>query len=168
MNPDIAIEYSSGSLGQGLSLGLGAALAMRRRNNNAGIIVILGDGECDEGQVWEAAAAASHYALDNITVIVDRNRLQYDGETDDVMKKDLAERWESFGFHTIETDGHDIGALTEALTSEHAGKPLAVIADTVKGKGVSFMENDPEWHNKVLPEKELEELLAWLQSTFRS
>lgn len=163
MNPDIGIEYSSGSLGQGLSLGVGAALAMRRRDNTAKIIVILGDGECDEGQVWESAATAAHYDLDNIIVVVDENKLQYDGETDEVMKKDLTARWKSFGFETVEADGHDFESLEKAFKTSHAGKPLAVIAGTVKGKGVSFMENNPEWHNKVLSETDLQAALEGLE-----
>ena len=163
MNPDIAIEFSSGSLGQGLSLGVGAALAMRRRDNKAKVIVILGDGECDEGQVWESAASAAHYGLDNIIVVVDENKLQYDGDTKDVMKKDLAARWSSFGFETVTADGHDFESLEKAFNTGHEGKPLALIAETVKGKGVSFMENNPEWHNKVLPEKDLEAALEGLE-----
>lgn len=163
MNRDIAIEFSSGSLGQGLSLGVGAALAMRRRDNNAKIIVILGDGECDEGQVWESAATAAHFGLDNVIVVVDKNKLQYDGETDEVMKKDLEARFKSFGFETVVADGHDFESLENAFNTEHTGKPLAVVAETIKGKGVSFMENNPEWHNKVLSEKDLEAALEDLE-----
>ncbi len=114
---DIGIEFSSGSLGQGLSLGVGTALALRRKNNaDSNVYVVLGDGECDEGSVWEAAASASHYGLDHLIVIVDRNRLQYDGLTCDVLcMDDLSQKWKAFGFEPRTVDGHSIPALCEAL-----------------------------------------------------
>lgn len=155
MNMDIGIEFSSGSLGQGLSLGVGTALALRRKENNVSrVYILLGDGECDEGSVWEAAESASHYRLDNLMVIIDRNHLQYDGNTDAVMSKgNLVAKWSAFGFKAIEVDGHSVEQLTAAL-SVKAKTPIAIIADTVKGKGVSFMENEPLWHNGRLSDEQ--------------
>jgi len=161
VHPEIGIEYASGSLGMGLSLGVGAALALRRKKNeNSRMFVILGDGECDEGSVWEAAASASHYHLNNVVVVVDRNGLQYDGSTEEVMAlENFEDRWKAFGWDAVTVDGHDVTALTQVL-NRRGDKPLAVIARTVKGRGVSFMENDPKWHNGVLSQKMYEQALA--------
>lgn len=146
-NPDIGIEFSSGSLGQGLSLAAGTALALKKKNNSAHVYVIIGDGECDEGAVWEAASFIAHHKLDNITVIIDENQLQLDGPTHEIVNKDnLANRWASFGFETIIADGHDVADLLKAFSYSIKEKPVAIIARTVKGKGVSFIENNPEWH----------------------
>jgi transketolase len=146
------VEMSSGALGQGLSFSIGVALAARLDGQGHRIYVLLGDGECDEGQVWEAAMAAAHYKLDNITAIVDRNGLQIDGWCCDVMNTEpLPDKWRAFGWHTIEVDGHDmeqlIGAFEQAKTIK--GKPTMIIAHTIKGKGVSFMENKAEFHGKA-------------------
>lgn len=157
---DIGIEFSSGSLGQGLSLGVGTALALRRKGNiESHVFVVLGDGECDEGSVWEAAASASHYALSNLTVIVDRNRLQYDGPTCDILQMDdLAQKWSAFGFLSQTADGHSVAELARCMRQSSAavghGKPTAIIADTIKGKNVSFMENNPSWHNGALSKEQ--------------
>jgi len=144
MNLQIGIEFSSGSLGQGLSLGVGTALALRKKNNySSHVYVLVGDGECNEGQIWEAAMAASHFKLNNLTVIVDKNKLQYDGETADVMNMDnFAAKWSAFGFETLTVDGHSVEQLLVAFRTG-TNKPKAIIAETVKGKGVSFMENNP-------------------------
>jgi transketolase len=124
------------------------------------VFVLLGDGECDEGSVWEAAASAAHYSLNNLVVIIDKNRIQYDGETKDVLSMDpLPEKWESFGWDTVTIDGHDIEAIHDTLIRPF-DKPLAVIADTIKGKGVSFMENNPRWHNARLTQTEFEQAMA--------
>ena len=162
MNGDIGIEYSSGSLGQGLSLGVGACLAMVRRGNiSSKVFVIVGDGECDEGQIWEAAMTAAHYKLDNLVCIVDENHLQYDGPTDDIQTLgSLQEKFEAFGWKAVSCDGHDIVALVQSFKTDHAGAPLAVIASTVKGKGVSFMENNPLYHNNRLTDSQLEQALS--------
>lgn len=154
-NPEIGIEFSTGSLGQGLSLGVGTAIALKHKGNNSSrIFVILGDGECDEGSVWEAAMSANQYKLDNLVAIIDRNKLQYDGDTEDVMKiESLAAKWESFGWETMTIDGHDVEACCNAF-SHKSDKPLAIIANTVKGKGISFMENDPGWHHKKMSKDE--------------
>ena len=144
-----AIDFSSGSLGQGLSLGVGAAIAQKLKKQNKKTYVILGDGECNEGQVWEAAMSAAHYKLNNLVVIIDNNHLQSDGSTEYVMKMDMLKKWEAFGFNTIECDGHNELELLKAYSSQKEN-PLAIIANTIKGKGVSFMENDRTWHLRVL------------------
>lgn len=165
INLERGIEFSSGSLGQGLSLGVGTCLALRQKGNeNSKCFVLLGDGECNEGSVWEAAMCASHYGLKNLVAIIDKNELQYDGETSDIMNmQNMKQKWEAFGWETIEVDGHNVEELYHALT-HRSEKPLAVIAHTVKGKGVSFMENNPLWHHSRLTQvqydvamKELEE-----------
>lgn len=146
------VEMSSGALGQGLSFSIGVALAARLDGQGHRIYVLLGDGECDEGQVWEAAMAAAHYKLDNITAIVDRNGLQIDGWCCDVMNTEpLPDKWRAFGWHTIEVDGHDLEQLIDAFEQAKTikGKPTMIIARTIKGKGVSFMENKAEFHGKA-------------------
>jgi len=161
------VEMSGGSLGQGLSFGLGAALAAQLDESDSQIYVLLGDGECDEGQIWEAAMAASHYKVDNLTAIIDRNGIQNDRWTKEVMNLEpLAEKWVSFGWNVIETDGHDINSVTEAIKSTGSvkGKPSLVLANTVKGKGVSFMENNPEFHGKAPNKEQLEQALKELGS----
>jgi transketolase len=144
-----SLEASTGSLGQGLSLGLGMALAARLDGRKSRTYVMLGDGEIQEGQVWEAAMAAAFLKTDNLVAIVDYNRIQLDGFVKDIMDvAPLAEKWRAFGWHTLEIDGHDFdgieGALAEAGGTR--GKPTCIVAHTVKGKGVSFMENNPKYH----------------------
>jgi len=159
------IEFASGSLGQGLSLGVGTCLALQRKNNHSSrVFVFLGDGEIDEGSIWEAAASASHYKLKNLIAIIDTNRLQYDGKTDDVMNMNSSvEKWKSFGWDAISVDGHNIEQLLGAYM-KNKDKPLAIIANTIKGKGVSFMEGNKLFHNarlsKVQYEQAIEELEA--------
>lgn len=152
MNRDKGIEFSNGSLGMGLSLGIGVALAARRLARDYRTFVLMGDGECNEGSVWEAAMAAAHYGLDSLVAIVDRNGLQQTGGGSDIMDLgDIAEKWRSFGWQTLDVDGHDVAALYEALSARNdSGRPLALIAHTVKGKGIEFCENDNDWHHKVL------------------
>lgn len=154
MNPALGIEFSSGSLGQGLSLGVGVALALRmKKNTTSRVFVILGDGECNEGSVWEAITSAAHFRLHNLIAIVDKNDLQYDGKTEDIQTMDhLGQKWKNFGWDVAEVDGHDVSQLIAALRS-NTDKPLVVIAQTVKGKGVSFMENNPQWHNGILTKR---------------
>jgi len=153
------VEMSSGSLGQGLSFGIGAALGARLDGRDSRVYVLLGDGELNEGQVWEAAMAAPFYKLDNLTAIVDRNGVQNDRFTAEVMGLEpLADRWRSFGWHVRETDGHDVAQVLDALEeARRVDGPVAIIAHTVKGKGVSFMENDPGFHGKA-PSKEQAEM----------
>lgn len=144
------IDCSTGSLGQGISVAVGMALGLKLKKSDSRVYVLTGDGELDEGIVWEAATAAAHYKLDNLTLIVDRNRLQLDGATEDVMAlRDLRAKFTACGFMTEEIDGHDFTAILAALENSEAGKPHCIIADTVKGKGVSFMENNADWHGKV-------------------
>lgn len=152
VNEALGIECTSGSLGMGLSLSVGLALAARRRNLPYGVYTLLGDGETDEGSVWEAAMSAAQFGLDNLVVVVDANGLQADGATDDIMSwRDLDRRLAAFGFQVLAVDGHDCLALLDALTEPaEQGRPKAVIAHTVKGKGISFMENDVTWHHRVL------------------
>ena len=150
------IEVSTGSLGYGLSIGVGAALGHKRENKPNRVYVLMGDGEQQEGSVWEAAMSASHFKLDNLCGIVDLNGLQIDGKVKDVMGiEPIAEKYRAFGWNTVEIDGHDFKAVSGAYAAARKakGKPTAIIARTVKGKGVSFMENNAEWHGKV-PNKE--------------
>lgn len=164
MNPKLGIEFSSGSLGQGLSLGVGTAIALRQKGNiNSRVFVILGDGECDEGTIWEAAMSAAHYKLNNLIAIIDRNHLQYDGNTEDIMPlNDLEFKWKAFGWKTIKCDGHNQEELIQTLSSQYE-QPLVIIANTIKGKGISFMENKPQWHNGVLTKSMYEIALTELE-----
>ena len=160
------VEMSAGALGQGLSFGIGIALAGRLDGRDYQVYVLLGDGECDEGQVWEAAMAAAHFKLDNIVAIVDRNRQQIDGWTRDVMDTEpLAQKWRSFGWHVIEVDGHDFDQLLAAFdeAKKVKGRPTCVVAHTIKGKGVSFMENNPEFHGRAADAEELRQALEELK-----
>lgn len=155
-----ALETSTGSLGVGLSVGLGMAEAARLDQSPSRTYVVLGDGEIQEGQIWEAAMYAGFHKVDNICAILDNNRIQLDGWVKDIMGLDpLPEKWASFGWHVIVVDGHDIVALQAAFAEAAAtkGKPTIFIANTVKGKGVSFMEDNPKYHG-VAPTKEEVEL----------
>ena len=159
------VEMSAGALGQGLSFGIGTALAGRLDGRSYRVYVLLGDGECDEGQVWEAAMAASHFKIGNLTAIVDRNCLQLDGWTCDIMELEpLTEKWRSFGWHTMETNGHDFKGLLAAIeeAKEVRRQPSVIIARTVKGKGVSFMENNPDFHGKAPSPQQVEQALKEL------
>ncbi len=154
------VEMSSGSLGQGLSAANGMALAARLDNSQRRVFVILGDGEIQEGQVWEAAMTSAHYRLDNLLAFLDFNGLQIDGWVRDIKSPEpLLEKWRSFGWHTLEVDGHDYRSLMEGVNRafSHKGRPSMIIARTVKGKGVSFMENQADWHGRA-PKKDEHEL----------
>jgi transketolase len=151
------VDMSTGSLGQGLSVANGMAIASKLNHEGIRVYCICGDGELQEGQIWEAAMSSSHYKLDNLCVIVDNNNLQIDGKVDEVMSiYPIDAKFRSFGFEVINIDGHDmnqiIGALNKAKTIK--GKPTAIIAKTIKGKGVSFMENVAGWHGKAPKEEE--------------
>jgi transketolase len=156
------IEASTGSLGQGLSIGLGMALAARMDGRDWNVFVLLGDGECQEGQVWEAAMAAGHQRPDNLIAIIDYNKFQLDGAIADIIDlKPLAAKWESMGWQTREIDGHDIGDVLEGLDwAMSADGPACIIAHTVKGKGVSFMEGDNAYHGVAPSEEELAQALG--------
>lgn len=164
MNNGIGIEFSSGSLGQGLSLGVGVALALKRKlNNKSKVYVIVGDGECNEGSIWEAAMSASHFKLDNLVLIIDKNNLQYDGNTQDVMSMNSLEaKFNSFGFETVSIDGHNCLQIINAVNKKST-KPIAIIANTIKGKGVSFIEGDYKWHNHRLTQEQYEIALQELE-----
>jgi len=143
------VEASTGSLGHGLSFSNGIALAGKLDKKDYKVYCMMGDGETGEGQVWEAAAVASHYKLDNLTAMIDRNYLQIDGNTEDVLKlESVKDRWSSFGWHTIEIDGHNIEKILESLDQADniKNKPTIIILNTTKGKGVSFMENNVDFH----------------------
>jgi len=160
------IETSSGPLGQGLSFGIGCALAARLDERDYRVYVLLGDGELNEGQVWEAAMAAAHFGTDNLVAIVDRNNIQLDGWTHDIMNTEpLAQKWRSFGWRVTEIAGHDISQVLAAFEKAKTikGKPTVVIARTVKGKGVSFMENNPDFHGKAPTPEQAEQALKELE-----
>jgi transketolase len=160
------VEMSSGSLGQGLSFATGVALAGRLNAQRYRTYVLLGDGECDEGQVWEGAMAAAHFKLDNLAAIVDNNGLQISGCNCDVMNLEpLNKKWEAFGWHVIEADGHDLTRLLDAFEQMKRvkGKPAVIIARTVKGKGVSFMENNVDFHGKTPNAAEMKTALKELE-----
>jgi transketolase len=155
------IEASTGSLGHGLSFAIGVALAGKLDEKEYQVYVMLGDGETDEGQIWEAASSASHYKLDNLTALIDRNFLQIDGNTEEVMRlESIKDRWSSFGWYVIEIDGHNMKHILEALYSaiNYKKKPTIIILNTIKGKGVSFMENNIDFHG--VPPNEMEYKLA--------
>lgn len=160
------MEVSGGSLGQGLSIANGLSIAAKYDNKNSKIYVLLGDGECDEGQIWEAAMLSAHYKLDNIIAIVDRNGLQIDGQTEKVMcLEPFARKWESFGWNIIEIDGNDMSQIINAFKEAKCltGKPTVIIAYTFKGKGVSFMEWVNSFHGKAPNETEMNMALEELK-----
>jgi transketolase len=153
------VDMTVGSLGQGFSAGIGMALSAKLRKKDYHVWVVIGDGECQEGAVWEAAMAGAKWKLDNLTVILDNNGLQNDTFTVDVMPVEpLAEKWRAFGWNVLEIDGHDMGAIVAALEQAQntKGRPTILVAKTVKGKGVSFMENVPKWHGNAPNEQETE------------
>lgn len=163
------IEMNTGALGHGLAVAVGMALAAKKDGAAYRTYCLMGDGEQAEGSVWEAAMAGSHYKLDNLIGIIDRNRLQISGSTEDVMGLDpLEDKWTAFGWHVVSIDGNDMQALVETFDAVPAqsGKPTLVMANTVKGKGVSFAENVPHWHHHVPNQVELEKALAELAAAF--
>jgi len=168
-HPDVRfipmLDASTGSLGQGLSFALGMGAAAKLDGRPSRIYCVLGDGEIQEGQVWEAAMFGAFHNVNNVVPIVDANRIQLDGFVKDIMGVEpLAEKWESFGYHALSVDGHDIAALQVAFDDAAArtDKPTAIIAHTVKGKGVSFMEDNPKFHGTAPSEAQLEQALAEL------
>ena len=159
------IETSTGSLGQGLSVGCGIAMGLKLDKNPAKVVVYMGDGELQEGSCWEAFMQAAHRNLDNLIAIVDRNRLQIDGCTENVMALgDVSEKIKAFGWNAIEIDGHNIEEIYSAVEkAKESDKPFAIIARTIKGKGVSFMENQAGWHGKAPNDEQLELALKELE-----
>jgi transketolase len=160
------VEMSAGSLGQGLSFGIGVSLALMLNATEQQVYVLLGDGECEEGQIWEAAMSAPHFRINNLTAIVDYNKIQLDGHCCDIMGlESLADKWKSFNWHVIEIDGHDFNQLMPALLVARnvKDKPVAIIAHTIKGKGVSFMENNVDYHGKAPGPEETAKALKELE-----
>lgn len=154
-NIEKGIEFSSGSLGMALSVGVGMAISAKNRKSKRNIYVILGDGECQEGSVWEALSLAAKYRLDNLIIVVDSNKVQSDGFVSEISGYDnLLEKMQAFGCESIEVDGHNIEELIDVFHSPKRGKPRVIIANTIKGKGVSFMENDYKWHHSVLSDEQ--------------
>ena len=159
MNKIPGVDMTTGSLGQGLSVANGMAMASKLGKEGIRVYCICGDGEIEEGQIWEAAMTASHYKLDNLCLIIDNNNLQIDGNVDKVMNiYPLEEKFRSFGFEVMHVDGHNIYELIKTFeqAKKIKGKPTAIIANTIKGKGVSFMENEAGWHGKAPNEEEYE------------
>lgn len=166
MHKTLGVDASTGSLGQGLSIANGMAISSKLNKKGIRVYCLLGDGEIQEGQVWEAAMTASHYKLDNLCVIVDNNNLQIDGEINKVMSPyPIDEKFKSFGFHTINIDGNNIEQIIKALelAKRVKNKPTVIIAKTTKGKGVSFMENEVSWHGKAPNEEQYNKAIEELK-----
>lgn len=166
MHKTPGIEVSSGSLGQGLSVAVGIALGLKMDKLDSRVYCLMGDGETQEGQIWEAAMAGAHYKLDNLCGIVDFNGLQIDGNVKDVMNiNPYKQKWEAFNWNVIEIDGHNLEEISSAFdrAKEYKNKPTVIIANTIKGKGVSFMEDDPSWHGKAPSKEEYEKALVELE-----
>jgi len=170
MNHVKGVDMSTGSLGQGLSAAVGMALASKMDGKTNRVYALMGDGEIAEGQIWEAAMSAAKYKLDNLCGIVDVNGLQIDGATKDVMPSEpLDKKWEAFGWNVIKADGHDFESLEKAFDEAAAckGKPSVILAKTVKGKGVSFMENNAGWHGKAPNAEQFEQAKAELEAVIK-
>ncbi len=166
INKKVGIEFSNGSLGMGLSLGVGVSLSAKIKKKNYFSFVLIGDGECNEGSIWEAAMTGSKYKLNNLVVIVDKNGFQQTGSTNDIMDMgNLEEKWRSFGWDTISIDGHDISSLLNVLDKKKLTEkklPTAIIANTNKGKGISFIENNNEWHHNLLTKSQYDQAILEL------
>jgi transketolase len=165
-NDKIGIDFSTGSLGMGFSSAIGVALAIKKKKKPYNVYVVLGDGECNEGSVWEGALSAPNLQLNNLNVIVDNNGFQQTGSNKDIMNLlDLKKKWESFGWHVEEVDGHNIDDLNKIFLSiRKINKPKVIIAKTIKGKGFSFSENNNEWHHKVLSKSMYDQAIKELSS----
>ena len=167
MNMVPGVDMSTGSLGQGISVAVGMALAAKHTGKQNRVYALLGDGEIQEGQVWEACMAAAHYKLDNLCIVVDNNGLQIDGNIADVMSPyPIVDKLVAFGFNVLPIDGHDFDAIEAAFATakETKGKPTAIVMTTTKGKGVSFMENDAGWHGKAPNDAEYEKAMSELKA----
>ncbi len=160
------VEASTGALGHGMSFAIGIAYANKVDHRDSHVYVVLGDGECQEGSIWEGALSAPTLGLDNMTVVVDHNKLQAMDELENIVHmKPFADKWRAFGWNVVEIDGHDYSEIKKALLTRATGKPTLVVANTVKGKGVSFMENVPIWHYRMPNDKELQVLFKDLEFT---
>ena len=154
-NVSIGLEYSGGSLGMAISVAIGMALVAKEEGRKNKFYVLMGDAELNEGSIWEAFMSAAHYKLDNLTVIIDRNHLSYDGDTEEIMALDsLEDKMKAFNWNVVSCNGHDTAALLKAFSTRSEGAPKIIIAETVKGKGVSFMENKREWHHSKLTQNQ--------------
>ena len=163
MNKSIGIETSNGSLGQGLSFGVGLGISYLKKKKKNSVIVVLGDGECYEGSVWEAAITATENSLCNLIAVIDCNGHQNDGAINNKMNYlELEKKWKGFGWNTIVCDGHNIKLLQKAFNKKSKTKPTAIIAKTVKGKGVKFMENNNDWHHGRLTQNLYEQAIKFL------
>ena len=165
INRNLGIDFSNGSLGMGLSLGIGVAISSKKKKKNFKVYVIIGDGECNEGSIWEAAMAAPNFKLNNLYVIIDKNNFQQTGSNKEIMNvENLKDKWSSFGWHTTELDGHNIQDLQNFFKeSKNIDKPKAIIANTVKGKGFSFSENNNDWHHSILSKSYYEKAIKELK-----
>lgn len=160
-DPEIGLEYSGGSLGMAISVGVGQAISAKKKELDYKVFVLVGDGELNEGSIWEAFMSAKQFGLGNLIVIIDRNHLCYDGTTEEVMQLgDLTAKMEAFGFHTVNCNGHSIADLLRAFDDLSEETPNAIICDTVKGKGLSFAENRPEWHQKAITQEQYDIAMA--------
>ncbi len=167
INKKLGIEFSTGSLGMGLSLGIGVALSAIKKKSIYNVFVVLGDGECNEGSVWEAAMAAPNLNINNLNVIIDRNNFQQTGTNAEIMDlRDLKKKWESFGWHVVELDGHDINLLIQTFAEiKKINQPKVIIANTIKGKGFSKFENDNKWHHSILTKSFYEEAIEEINNS---
>lgn len=164
-NLSLGFEYASMSLGMELSYAVGKAIMAKQQGKNWRVYSLLGDAECEEGSIWEAIITASHYKLDNMTVIIDRNYMSVDGNTEELMAQlDMQKKFEAFGWEAVTVDGHDLNALIEAISHKPEGRPYAVIAQTTKGKGVSFIENNKAWHQAILSEAQYNRAIEELKN----
>ena len=166
LRKEVGVDYASMSLGMEMSFAVGKALIARQTEQKYHVYCLLGDAECEEGPVWEAFIAAAHYKLDNLTVIIDRNCMSVDGNTEELMAQlDMQKKMEAFGWESVTVDGHDIHQLMEALSHKPQGRPYAVIAKTTKGKGVSFIENNKSWHQSVLNEEQYRQAVEEIKNS---
>ena len=164
INKNKGIEFSNGSLGMGLSLGIGVAIAAKKIKKNYKVFVLIGDGECNEGSVWEASMSASHFKLNNLTAILDKNNLQQTGSNEEIMSTNkLGDKWRSFNWEVREVDGHNIKQILEAFNYV-SEKPKLILANTIKGKGFSFSENNNDWHHKIMTKKQYDDALKELNN----
>ena len=166
INKKLGIEFSTGSLGMGLSLGIGVALSAIKKRIHYNVYVVLGDGECNEGSVWEAAMAAPNLKVNNLTVIIDRNNFQQTGTNLEIMDlKNLSDKWKSFGWYSTEINGHDIDSLIKTFFRlKKINQPKIIIANTIKGKGFSKFENDNKWHHSILTKSFYEEAIKEIEN----
>ena len=164
INKNLGIDFSNGSLGMGLSLGIGVAISSKKKKKNFNVYVIIGDGECNEGSVWEASMSASHFKLNNLTAILDKNNLQQTGSNEEIMStKELGDKWRSFNWDVTEIDGHNIEQILKAFNYV-SDRPKLILAKTLKGKGFRFAENNNDWHHKIMTKKQYEEALIELDN----